>query len=213
MSPTYNRPSILPATGSLPGPPIMKDKHASRGSTAHAPDLDWSQVRETVLLLELAAGQIEAAMTDSGSSVDVLTDSFTGMAETMRLISDAVAALPEDGEAGAARTRLLGAAGQVSGMVHQAVVAFQFYDKLAQRMAHVTHSLGDLAGLVADQGRIFDPRAWVGLQERIRAKYTTADERSMFEAVMRGVPVAEALAQYVEAMKGKQQGGDDIELF
>jgi len=35
----------------------------------------------------------------------------------------------------------------------------------------------------------------------------------MFEAVMRGVPVAEALAQYVEAMKGKQQGGDDIELF
>lgn len=191
----------------------MNDKQTPRGTTAHMPDLNWSQVRETVLLLELASGQIEAAMTDSGASVEVLTDSFTGMAETMRLISETVAALPEGGEAGEARARLLGAAGQVSGMVHQAVIAFQFYDKLVQRLAHVTHSLGDLSDLVADQQRIFNPREWVGLQERIRSKYTTADERTMFEAVMRGVPVEEALTQYIDAMKSKQRSDDDIELF
>lgn len=191
----------------------MNDKHLPRGTTAHTPDLNWSQVRETVLLLELAAGQIEAAMTDSGASVEVLTGSFTGMAENMRLISETVAALPETGEAGEARQRLLGAADQVSGMVHQAVIAFQFYDKLAQRLAHVTHSLGDLSDLVADQQRIFNPREWVGLQERIRSKYTTADERTMFEAVMQGTPVPVALAQYVEAMRGRQPADDDIELF
>lgn len=33
-----------------------------RGSTAHAPDLNWSQVNETVLRLELAEAQIEAAI-------------------------------------------------------------------------------------------------------------------------------------------------------
>jgi len=191
----------------------MNDKNLPRGTSAHAPDLNWSQVRETVLLLELAAGQIEAAMTDSGASVEVLTDSFTSMAETMRLISDTVDALPEDGAAGDVRQRLLGAAGQVSGMVHQAIIAFQFYDKLAQRLAHVTHSLDDLSNLVADQGRIFNPTEWVGLQDRIRSKYTTPDERVMFEAVMQGMPVAQALAQYVESMKSKQQGDDDIELF
>lgn len=189
----------------------MTDANAPRGTSAHAPDLNWSQVRETVLLLELAAGQIEAAMTDSGASVETLTGAFTGMAESMRAVSDAVAALPESGEAGDARQRLLGAADQVSGMVQQAVIAFQFYDKLAQRLAHVTHSLGDLADLVADQGRIFNPREWVGLQQRIRAKYTTADERTMFEAVMVGTPVNEAIAAYIEAMR--QKPVDDIELF
>jgi hypothetical protein len=40
------------------------------GSTAHAPDLDWSQVRETVLMLHLAAGQVEAAMRESTASVE-----------------------------------------------------------------------------------------------------------------------------------------------
>lgn len=189
----------------------MSDQQLPRGTSAHRPDLSWSQVRETVLMLELAAGQIQAAMTDSAASVEVLTASFTGMAETMRQISETAAALPESGAAGATRDSLVAASGQVSGMVHQAIIAFQFYDKLAQRLAHVTHSLGDLAGLVADQRRIYSPQQWVELQERIRAKYTTADEQTMFEAVMRGMPVQDALNDYIDALRSKQ--ADDIELF
>lgn len=181
------------------------------GTTAHAPDLNWSQVRETVLMLELAAGQIEAAMRDSGASVDVLTGSFTSMAGYMQTISETVAALPEQGEGAATRQALLGAADQVSGMVHQAVIAFQFYDKLAQRLGHVTHSLGDLSDLVGDTKRIFNPQEWADLQQRIRAKYTTPDECEMFEAVMRGVPASQAIEQYVAALKNKPD--DDIELF
>ena len=38
------------------------DNGFPRGSSAHNPDLNWSQVRETVLMLELAAVQIETAM-------------------------------------------------------------------------------------------------------------------------------------------------------
>ena len=189
----------------------MAANELPRGTTAHSPDLGWSQVRETVLMLELAAGQIEAAMRESNASVDVLTASFTNMADTLQLITSTLNAAAGDGADGATRERLIGAAGEVSGMVHQAVIAFQFYDKLAQRLAHVTHSLGDLATLVSDQRRIYSPREWVELQERIRAKYTTPDERTMFEAVMAGMPVAEAIASYVDTMKSKQS--DDIELF
>ncbi len=190
----------------------MNTENPPRGTTAHAPDLAWSQVRETVLLLELAAAQIDAAMTDSNNSVDVLTGAFTGMAENMLPIQQSLAALSGDGEADAVRQRLQQAADEVSGMVNQAIIAFQFYDKLAQRLAHVTHSLGELSDLVADQGRLFNPKEWVGLQDRIRARYTTADERTMFESVMSGMPVAEALARYAESMR-QRPSGDDIELF
>lgn len=50
-------------------------------STADKPDLGWSQVRETVLMLGVAMGQIESAMKDGNESVavDVLSDSFTSM--------------------------------------------------------------------------------------------------------------------------------------
>ena len=73
-----------------------------RGTSAHMPDLNWSQVRETVLMLELAAVQIETAMKDSNSSVEILTDSFTTMAGYMRMISETVQSLPDQGEVGIA---------------------------------------------------------------------------------------------------------------
>jgi hypothetical protein len=183
---------------------------ALRGTTAHMPDLNWSQVRETVLMLELAAMQIETAMKDSHSSVEVLTQAFTTMAGYMQQIGDTLASLPETGETGSARNEMMGISQHVSGMIHQAIIAFQFYDKLVQRLAHVGHSLGDLSDLVSDSRRLFNPSEWVELQGRIRGKYTTAEEVAMFEAVMHGVPVEEAIERFMAEMREKN---DDIELF
>lgn len=180
------------------------------GTRAHAPDLDWSQVRETVLMMELSAGQIEAAMKDSNNSVEVLTGVFTTMAGYMRMIADTVAALPDEGESGAAKAKLLGATGHVSGMVHQAIIAFQFYDKLVQRLSHVNHSLASLSSLVGDRSRLYNPEEWIGLQEKIRSKYTMREEVEMFEAVLAGVPVEKALEKFMAQINDKP---DDIELF
>ncbi|HLA35575.1 MAG TPA: hypothetical protein VJ001_11990 [Rhodocyclaceae bacterium] len=182
-----------------------------RGTSAHNPDLDWSQVRETVLMLELSVGQIEGAMKDSNSSVEVLTDTFTTMAGYMSMMSDAIVSLPDDGAAGETKEKLQGAANHVTGMVHQSIIAFQFYDKLVQRLAHVNHSLAELASLVTDNGRLYNPGEWKALQGKIRSKYSMKEEQAMFEAVMRGVPVKQALEQFMHDMKGKQD--DDIELF
>jgi hypothetical protein len=188
----------------------MAEESRTTGTSAHMPDLAWSQVRETMLMLEVATGQIESAMKDSNSSVDVLTDSFTTMAGYLGMISSTLATLPEEGEVGETKKNALEAANHVTGMVHQSIVAFQFYDKLTQRLAHVSHSLAALNELVGDQRRIFNPQEWVGLQEKIRAKYTTADECAMFDAVIGGMPVHEALEHYVSDMKDK---GSDIDLF
>ncbi len=180
------------------------------GTRVHAPDLDWSQVRETVLMMELSAGQIEAAMKDSNNSVEVLTDVFTTMAGYMRIIGDTVTALSDEGESGAARADLLGATEHVSGMVHQAIIAFQFYDKLVQRLSHVNHSLAALSSLVGDKSRLYNPSEWVALQEKIRSKYTMREEVEMFDAVLSGMPVAEALDNFMHKINDKS---DDIELF
>ncbi|HLO64022.1 MAG TPA: hypothetical protein VK165_13770 [Azonexus sp.] len=181
-----------------------------RGTSAHMPDLNWSQVRETVLMLELSAVQIEAAMKASDSSVDVLTDSFTTMANYMRTISDTIGTLPDHGEIGVAKQSLSGVSEHVSGLMHQAIIAFQFYDRLVQRLSHVGLSLGELGDLVADPQRLYNPGEWVELQGRIKSKYSTREEIAMFDAVMQGGPVQQVVATFMAERGGKS---DDIELF
>jgi len=189
---------------------MTRKNTTTRGTSAHQPDLDWSQVREIVLMLELAAVQIESAMKDSNSSVDVLTQSFTTMARYVQMISDTVRTLPDDGETGIAKKNLGGASDHVAGMMHQAIIAFQFYDKLVQRLSHVGGSLGELGDLVSDTGRLFNPGEWVALQQQIKARYSTAEEVAMFNAVMQGTPVHEAVDKFMAEMKDRP---DDIELF
>jgi hypothetical protein len=187
------------------------NNYALQGTSAHSPDLAWSQVRETVLMLELAAGQIEAAMTDSGASVEVLTDSFTSMANYMQSIGESINAIKGNGDANEAiKENLSGTAGQVSAMIHQAIIAFQFYDKLVQRLAHVCHGLSDLSSLVCDTRRLYNPEEWVGVQTGIKSKYTTEEEHLMFEHVMKGMPVDQAIRECMAALKNKN---NDIEFF
>ena len=189
---------------------MTRNKKPPSGTTAHQPDLDWSQVRETVLMLELAAVQIESAMKDSNSSVEVLTQSFTTMASYVKMISDTVRTLPDEGNTGIAKKNLGGASEHVAGMMHQAIIAFQFYDKLVQRLTHVGSGLGELGGLVSDTGRLFNPGEWVALQQKIKSGYSTAEEVAMFNAVMQGTPVHEAVDRFMAEMKDR---ADDIELF
>lgn len=185
-----------------------------RGTRANAPDLDWSQVRETVLMLELAAGQVEAAMRDSNTSVDVLTDTFTSMAGLMRIVQESAADLPDTPETTQIKGQLDDSIGKVSDKVHQAIVAFQFYDKLVQRLAHVCHSLGSLSDVVSDKAKLYNPYEWVALQEKIRSKFTMAEERAMFESVLAGATVEEALHTYKEArMQEIKDSGGEIEFF
>ena len=83
-----------------------------------------------------------------------------------------------------------------------------------QRLDHVCHSLSELSELVSNTGRLYNPQEWSGLQERIRSKYTMAEERGMFDAVMAGATVQEALKQYMTArMQEVEESGGEIELF
>lgn len=70
--------------------------------------------------------------------------------------------------------------------------------------------LGELGERVSDTGRLFNPAEWVALQQKIRSGYSTAAEVAMFNAVMQGTPVHEAVDRFMAEMKDR---ADDIELF
>jgi len=189
----------------------VAEEQKTRGTQVHSPSLDWSQIRETVLMLELATGQIGAALNESNAPVNTLTEGFTSLATLIARIQTSLDALPETPENDVLKHALLGSTGEVSSVVQESVVAFQFYDRLSQRLDHVCHALSRLSELVSDASRRFSITEWAALQDTIRAHYSTPEEIAMFEAVLSGMPVQEALQQFVAERREKT--ANDVELF
>lgn len=183
----------------------------SSGTRAHSPDMDWSQVRETILMLGLAITQIRDAMTQGEDSVGTLTRSFTELAGQVTHIESVTRELP--GMPEETRADLMHRLEKTRLSVTESIVAFQFYDRLSQRLDHVCHSIDALGALIAVPQRLFNPGEWVSLQQLILSRYTMEEERAMFEMVMRGVPISEALATAKARISSRTSSDDDIELF
>ena len=169
-------------------------------------EADWCRVRETLLMLNLAVAQISGAMRDGDESVNVLTDSFTAMMGRVNAMEQAANQLPQSEEQSIIQQNCVGMGGQMQ----SAVMAFQFYDKLSKRLNHLSGSLGSFAELMASPKLIHDPDAWHLLQEDIKAKYTLETDKAMFDAILNGKSVEEAL-QLLKPEKAAD--ADEIELF
>lgn len=177
---------------------------------------DWSPEQQTAHMLDLCEAQMEAALQESDVAVDALVKAFTSMAETTRNISELATEVPPSEHA-----RALAEIGkQCQDMTQQmasAVVAFQFYDKLTQRLGHVRYSLSTLALFVCDREQTMQREQWKKLFTALRRLYRTEEERAIFQLVTEGMSADEA-RQTVQKQKEKERAGTspvlgDIELF
>jgi septation ring formation regulator EzrA len=193
----------------------MTDKStgSSQQSTSAMPDLDWSQVRETVLMLKLAAAQVDYSLNEGGNSINTLTDSFTAMAGSLGAIELAAKELKEKYKVeNDAQSFIQAQCGSVSVAMQHAIMAFQFYDKLSQRLDHVVESMSQLADLVGSPERIYSPTEWRGLQDNIRSRYTMSQERELFDAIMNGEN-PESVFERMHELASADEDDGDIELF
>lgn len=167
--------------------------------------MDWSHVKETIMMLNLSVARLEHAMSDGEDSVETLADSFTSLAASISTMGTAASDLPESN----IKETILRNWHAVSDKVHSSIIAFQFYDKLTQRLVHISKSLAEMTSLVENDDRINDPYEWKGLQEMIKSKYTLDSDLAMFDAILSGKSVEEILTEARESYKDD----NDIELF
>lgn len=172
-----------PPSSSVPSP-----------STAARPDLDWSQIRETIQMLNLAVAQIEMALKDSSGSVEILTDSFTVMHEAHgpRRVGTPPAGLTDQGNHRGCRQWRVAA--DATG--HRRLPVLRPSD--ATPVACLPAALEELSGVVNDPQRLYNPFAWNALQQKIRSKYTMEDEKLMFDTLIATGSVEQALKLYVD---------------
>ena len=178
---------------------------------------NWSHIQETITMLYLSVCQIESSMKDSGNSVDQLTQSFTELALHSREVDEHVQNLSDVSEIQAFKSEVSNTAREMQEKINQAITAFQFYDRISQRLDHVSKSLESMTDLMSSPMDLNDPQSWQLIQDRVKNSYTMESERLMFEHILRGASVKEALEIYQhhfeEEKQTKNEDDDEVELF
>ena len=175
-------------------------------SDSKNPDLDWSQVRETVKLLNVSAAQVDVILQESESAVNKLTDSFTDIVDSIQAITNHLLAL----EASDKKDEVLACCSETKAKIQAAIIAFQFYDRMQQCLQHVTSNLRGLSKLVEVPERLYNPAEWHEFQKQIRSQFTMESEKMMFDAILAGKSIDDAIAAKNALLK---EQSDDIELF
>jgi hypothetical protein len=162
--------------------------------TTNKIDKNWCEIRETILILNVAVARIEHAMIEGDDSFTALSGSFIETVNSAKKITLSTSELEES----AIKSKIEKDCLDISQRVGSSIIAFQFYDKLSQRMALISKSLNSLTEVLEDQSKISNHEEWLNLQNTIRSKYTLDSDQEMFDAVLNGTPIEEALKTAVE---------------
>jgi hypothetical protein len=174
---------------------------------------DWTPEQQIAHMLDLCEAQMESALSESDVAVDALIKAFTSIADTSRTL-DALAKeiSPSSGTPNAASEELLQQVATIREQLAAAVIAFQFYDKLTQRLGHVRYSLSSLAMFVCNRSQTVQREQWQRLFTTLRRLYRTEEERELFERIIEGNASGDAPSQVARAKVDAPRTGD-IELF
>jgi len=183
----------------------MNNSNSSSGQ----PDLDWSQVRETVKLLTVSATQVRSSVLDGEESVTRLAESFASMVDHLSGINQVLSGMEESPE----KDKIMLHYQHTNDEVQSSIVAFQFYDRMQQCLQHVTENLLGLSEIVDNPQLLYNPMEWQKLQDEIRVGYTMESEKIMFDAILQGKSVEEAIILASQCENSEDKGGDEIELF
>lgn len=183
--------------------------HSATHTAADPAPEHWAAEHQMATMLGLCETQMGSALQESDQAVDSLIKVFTNLADMMRGIGAMSANLPPELKAIVAQDldRQLAA---IARQIGSAVIAFQFYDKLSQRLGHVRYSLATLAEFVCDPVQAQAPEQWNRLHATLRSLYRTQEEREIFQLLMddrSGDANDEAQGETAQGKAG------DIELF
>ena len=165
---------------------------------------NWSDIQETVLMINVVIARIKHAMVEGDDSFTSLSQSFVDIINSAKQITHATESLEDS----PTKTKIEENCLNISQRVSDSIIAFQFYDKLSQRMTLVSKTLNSLTEILKDQSKRETHEEWLNLQNMIRSKYTLDADQEMFDAVLNGMSIEEALKIAVE-----KTTEDDIEFF
>ncbi|WP_319557954.1 hypothetical protein [Thiomicrorhabdus sp.] len=183
--------------------------------------LGSKEVQQTILVLNLSVAQIDLSITEGDNSVNALIDSFSYMSQHIEHIQELGKGLRQDisDEETSLKNALLTQAEDLAAKMQQAIIAFQFYDKLSQRLEHVSYGLSGLAEIVSHEMRVKSAEEWEAFKASVRKGTTMREEEELFELIFdQHIPSDEAIEIMKDRMRARmhqpvESEADEFELF
>lgn len=164
------------------------------------PDIDGvdaaAQLRQ---FLDLGVAQLDAAIRESDARVDVCVSTVAALATDVSELRALAARLEttQGAELQQLHQRMQRLAEAVNENVQSTLTALQFYDKLIQRLSHVRDGLAIPADSAAGTVEAARP-TWSRLLEQVRSRYSTVEERVLFDFMMSGLSAERMLKALAE---------------
>lgn len=183
--------------------------------------LGAKEVQETIMVLNLSVAQIELSITDGDNSVNTLIDSFSFMSKHIESIEESTRIITElSGEIEGIdehNQSLLLQTNELAIKMQQAIIAFQFYDKLSQRLGHVSKGLSGLSDIVSHQMHAQNQEQWESFKSSVRKGTTMREEEELFELIFdQKLPAEQAINTMKERMRSRMNAAEpeeEIEFF
>jgi hypothetical protein len=170
----------------------------------------WTPEQQIARMLELCEAQMESALSESDVAVEALIKSFAGLIEAGEALGSRSEKTPADAGAADLAQQLDAVRKQTAA----AIVAFQFYDKLTQRLGHVRYSLSALAMFVCDRTKAGEREQWQRMFSTLRRLYRTEEERQIFKLMVEGASAEQAREQiHQSTLTLRAAPTGEIEIF
>ena len=166
---------------------------------------NWSQLKELVLMINVAASRIEHAMIEGDDSFTSLSESFVSIANSNKNIINEAQLLDDDSPI---KETITENCKSISRQVDNSIIAFQFYDRLSQRMVMVSKILSSISDVLNDPDKTKTQNEWIALQDTIRDKYTLDADQEIFNTLLKGISIEEALK-----LTADKTDDGEVELF
>ena len=160
-----------------------------------------------VTLLQLAAAQLALSLKETEQPFDDLSKLFIEIVEGFNEIGTLLAeGKPSDIQ------QVKSLNNQTQARVRNAIVDFQFYDRMTQRLNHI---LGNIQDAIQSINNIehTDDEHWEKIFSNIEKSYTMREEKLLYQSIRSGVGFDEAVEALVAQTFTNDPQESDIELF
>ena len=148
------------------------------------------QWNETVHMMDLCANQIDLTLNESDQSFELLTTTFTTMADRLDDLESTLETLANESQT-AIEPGLLDTCYAAKEQINAAIIGLQFYDRMTQRFHNVRAALVVLAELIDDPNRQNTPEEWISLRNAIKSNFSKEQQKTIFHALMQGADINE----------------------
>ena len=140
-------------------------------------------------MLDLSANQIDLTIQEGNESMELLMNSFSALTDHLEGLEKKLQAHCNNTESNT--DSLSKHSKETKQKINQCVIGLQFYDRFTQRLHHVRESIAVLAALIEDPTRQNVPEEWTFLRDKIKSKYSTEQQKTIFHALMQGADIDE----------------------